>query len=60
MKNPATIIITVLWLITITVSIIVLSDTNYFSTLGPVYFICMIGSIITVYNASNGSNKNGE
>ena len=41
-------IITLLWFITIIVSFIILRDTDYFSKLAPIYFICMVGSIITV------------
>ena len=41
-------IITLLWFITIIVSFIILRDTGYYSKLAPVFFICMVGSIITV------------
>lgn len=54
-KTPLIIIIT-LWLITIIVSLFILRDTEYFSKLSPVYFICMLGSIITVRSLIQKTN----
>ena len=40
--------ILVLWLIAILTTLIILRETTLFTYLGPVYFICMVGSILTV------------
>jgi hypothetical protein len=44
-------IIVILWCIAI-VATLLLVEKSVFSYLGPVYFICMVGSIITVRRAS--------
>ena len=36
-----------LWLIAILTTLIIVRDTNLFTYLAPVYFICMVGSIFT-------------
>ena len=40
--------ITVLWLIAIAATFFITRDTGLFTYLGPVYLICMIGSIVIV------------
>ena len=57
MSRTPIFIITTLWLITILVSLFILKDTDYFSKLAPVYFICMVGSIITVRSLKQKLNK---
>jgi L-asparagine transporter-like permease len=46
MKYELTIL--TLWLIAILTTLIIVRDTNLFTYLAPVYFICMVGSIFTV------------
>lgn len=41
-------VIFMLWMIAITVAMLALDGTDYFSQLFPVFLLCMIGSIITV------------
>ena len=48
MKKRPLLAIVLMWFIAITVSAIVLNGSGYFTKLGPVYFICMVGSILTV------------
>ena len=48
MNRTPLIIIVLLWIITIVASFLILRGTEYFTKLGGVYFICMLGSIITV------------
>lgn len=43
--------ITVLWLIAIVTTISFVGKTDAFNYVGPVYFICMVGSIITMKKA---------
>ena len=38
--------ITMLWLIAIAATFFITRDTGLFTYLGPVYFVCMIGSIV--------------
>jgi hypothetical protein len=60
MKYTPIFIIVMLWLITILASLFILRDTDYFTKLSPVYFICMLGSIVTVRSLIqkiNGKNK---
>jgi hypothetical protein len=40
-----------LWLIAIIATLFVVNDKGLFTYLGPVYAICMVGSIITLRNA---------
>jgi len=37
-----------LWLVAITTTLVVVRDTGLFTYLGPVLFICMVGSIVVV------------
>lgn len=46
MKHIAAVLI--LWLIAITVTFLTVQDPRARTTLGPVYAVCMIGSIMTV------------
>jgi hypothetical protein len=45
-----------LWLIAIIVTLMVL-DGEGFTFLGPLYAICMIGSVVTVRNARNAPRR---
>jgi hypothetical protein len=40
-----------LWLIAIAVTLLTVRDAHAFSTLGPVFAVCMIGSVVTVRSA---------
>jgi hypothetical protein len=40
-----------LWLIAITVTFLTVRDPHTLTTLGPVYAVCMIGSVVTVRGA---------
>lgn len=42
-----------LWLIAIFTTLFMIRDTGLFTYLGPLYFICMLGSTIVVRNAKN-------
>ena len=44
--------ITLLWTIAIVATVLIVKDTQVLSYLGPVYFICLVGSILTVRSAS--------
>ncbi|MCF8260031.1 MAG: hypothetical protein K9J12_04600 [Melioribacteraceae bacterium] len=44
----------VLWMIAITLSMLVLDETEYFGQIAPVFFICMVGNIITVQKTGEG------
>ena len=46
MKHQAAILS--LWLIAIVITFVTVRDYRLLTTLGPVYAICMIGSVITV------------
>lgn len=46
----ATVVILLLWVIAIVTTLLVVNDPASFSILGPVYAICMIGSVVTVRN----------
>lgn len=48
MKKRPLLAIVLMWFIAIAVSAVVLDGSGYFTKLGPVYFICMIGSILIV------------
>lgn len=43
--------IVALWVITILATFFIIKDTGLFTYLAPVFFICMVGSIIIVRNA---------
>jgi hypothetical protein len=58
MKYSALFVIIILWLITILASFILLRGTEYFTKLSGVYFICLLGSIITVRSLIQKSNNN--
>jgi hypothetical protein len=40
-----------LWLLAVVPTLILLQKTNLFTYLGPLYFICMVGSIYIVRSA---------
>ena len=41
----------VLWLLAVVPTFLLLRDTGLFTYLGPLYFLCMLGSIYTVHHA---------
>jgi hypothetical protein len=43
--------ITVLWLIAIVTTLLFVGKAEAFNYSGPVYFICMVGSIVTMRKA---------
>jgi len=43
--------ILVLWLVAVVPTLLLLRDTGLFTYLGPLYFICMVGSIYIVRHA---------
>lgn len=43
--------ITFLWIIAIVTTLLFIDKANPFTYLGPVYWICMVGSIVTVRRA---------
>jgi hypothetical protein len=51
MKNLPIVVIVALWAIAIVSTLAVVKDTGAFTFLGPVYFVCMLGSVVTVRNA---------
>jgi len=40
-----------LWIIAILATLLIVKDNRIFTFLGPVYFVCMLGSVITVNKA---------
>ena len=44
----AELIVLALWLIAIVTSVLVVTDSSDFTYLGPVFAICMIGSVVAV------------
>lgn len=58
MNRTPLIIIILLWIINIAASFIILRGTEYFSKLSGVYFICMVGSIVTVRSLIQKLNSN--
>jgi hypothetical protein len=45
-----TFVVVILWAIAILTTFLEIKDTGSFALLGPVYAICMIGSVVTVRN----------
>lgn len=43
--------VSLLWVIAIFATLMIVRDTNAFGYLGPVFFICLVGSIFTVRHA---------
>lgn len=43
--------ITILWLIAIVATLLFVGKADAFNYIGPVYFICMVGSIVTMRKA---------
>ena len=43
--------ITFLWIIAIVTTLLLIDTENSFTYLGPVYWICMVGSIVTMRRA---------
>lgn len=48
--------ILILWIIAGATTVIMLDSSPVFTYLGPVYLICMIGSVITVHKARSEKN----
>lgn len=48
MKNKFVWAVLLLWMIAILSTFFVVKDAALFARLGPVYFVCMLGSIVTV------------
>lgn len=44
-----------LWAIAIAATVLVVKDTGLFTYLGPVFFICLLGSIMVVRSAQRSS-----
>lgn len=40
-----------LWLLSVVPTFLLLRDTNFFTYLGPLYFLCMVGTVYIVRNA---------
>lgn len=43
-----------LWLLAVVPTLLLLRESGLFSYLGPLYFICMVGSVYVVRNAKKG------
>jgi hypothetical protein len=54
MKRPELAVL-VLWLVAIVSTVVVIDDTGRFTYLGPVYFVCTLGSLLVV----RGSSRRG-
>ena len=50
-------VILALWLIAITATAFVVRGTGLFTYLGPVFFVCMLGSVLVVHGATSGGNR---
>ena len=48
-----------LWAIAITATLVLAGGTDHFTYLGPVFFICLVGSIIVVRHAWQDSGRGG-
>lgn len=48
MKQKPEIAVLLLWLIAIVTTFLSVKDTGVFTYLGPVYALCMIGSVVAV------------
>lgn len=44
-----------LWLIALVATLLVVKDTGLFTYLGPVFFVCLLGSIMVVRGALRSS-----
>jgi len=47
-----TLAVAALWVIAIAATIVIVADRSVFSYLGPLYAVCMIGSVVIVKRAS--------
>ena len=57
MKVKYELSIAILWAIAMLSTLWITRDTNYFSYLGPLFFICMLASVIIVSLARLSSNR---
>ena len=55
MKYDLTIV--ALWAIAVVATFLIVQETRLLTVLGPLYAVCMIGSLATVRKARNASNK---
>ena len=55
MKYDFTIV--ALWAIAVMTTFLIVQETRFLTVLGPLYAICMIGSVVTVRKARNASSK---
>jgi hypothetical protein len=46
--------ILVLWLVAVIPTLLLLRESGLFTYLGPLYFVCMIGSVYLVRSAKKG------
>jgi len=51
MKYSHEFAILILWAIAILATLFIVQDRNFLTYLGPLYFVCMVGSIVVVRNA---------
>lgn len=49
--------IAALWLIAIVATFLITRNTGLFTYLGPLYLICMIGSIVTIRKSTSPQNS---
>lgn len=45
--------ILVLWLVAVVPTLLIVRQTGLFTYLGPLYFLCMVGSVYVVRNAKS-------
>ena len=50
MKHLPVFVIVALWAIAIAATMVIVKDSKVFTFLGPIYFVCMLGSVVTVRN----------
>ena len=50
MKHLPVVVIVALWAIAIAATFVIVKDSKILSFLGPIYFVCMLGSVVTVRN----------
>ena len=53
MRTLPVVVVLVLWMIAILATLLIVKDSGVFTFLGPIYFICMLGCVITVRNAAS-------
>jgi hypothetical protein len=53
MNSLPVVIVAMLWVIAIGATVAIVKESGAFTFLGPVYFICMMGCIVTVRRASS-------